>query len=127
VAWSLGLRLTLYGECQLDGAFPEPTQATLTLQRVGRRRFSVKGTLDGPAALGRRTADGVWLYPGPLELELEGGWALAADRDPTTPRSLLGKSLWTGALSHRGAPRGTLRLRFDLRHDLLALLRSLHR
>jgi hypothetical protein len=38
---------------------------------------------------------------------------------------LLGKTLWAGPLTRAGEPRGSLRLRLDLRRDWFPLLRSL--
>jgi hypothetical protein len=124
VAWSLQLRLRLAGECRLGDAPAEPAAVELSLQRAAPRRFALSGTLRSPE-LGERSIEGLWHWPETLELELGERWSFVGNRDPAAPRSLLGKSLWTGPLTQAGQPRGSLHLRLDLRHDWFSLLRSL--
>ena len=105
------------------GEPPEPVAVELSLRRAARRRFALSGTLRSPD-LGERSVSGLWCWPESLELELGDRWSFVGNPESTAP-SLLGRSLWTGPLTQGGEPRGSLRLRFDFRHDWPAVLRSL--
>lgn len=124
MAWSFGLRLHLYGDCRLDGGPGEPVELELSLRRAVRRVFTAQGVLRCPALGPERAIQGDWTSQA-LALDLGGGWSFTGHPDPTVPPSLLRRSLWTGPLTHAAEPRGVLRLRFDLRHDWPALVRSL--
>lgn len=122
MAWSL--RLNLYGECRLGAAPGEPVDAQVVLRRLAPRRFDVRGQLSCPLLGSGRELRGLWRWPDPLELELESGWSYTGRSDQTAAKALLRRSLWNGALLEHGTPRGSLRLRLDLRHEWLQVLRS---